>query len=450
MMATSASGCPSACSVNFSVAWKAGRAPGSISVPPGAYDVRLTTTLTADEVVLAAALTIDAEDTTTTYTGPTTGELGTSLGVGAMVADADLGMFAGTSLYLPDVNFVASSQVSFALYDETNTTLVAGPVSAGVGTTGVTFGTPTLTLPGAAGTYQLRTSYSGNAYYGPSSDLDAVTVTAPANTPPTLNLPDPITAEATSPAGAPVSFSATATDAEDDPDPTPTCDWASGATFPMGTTTVSCTATDTDGATTNGSFDVTVVDTTPPSDVSFVGGGLVDGAMYDYWFVPPGPDGCTAVDSGSGLASCVVVGYSDAVGSHTVVATATDVAGNVATASLSYTVAPWTLVGFDGLDMTGLNVVRRGTPVQLRFEVFAGVVELTTLDAVVGLVQNPVACGDGTSLGAPAAADSRSPLRYGGGQYAWSWLAPRDPGSCWQVAVETADGSTLTATVQLR
>jgi hypothetical protein len=448
---SSAGGCASTCAINFSVVWKAGRAPGSISMPAGVYDVRLATTLTADEVVLDGALTIDREDTTTTSTGPTSGEAGTALALGATVADADLGMFAGTSLFLPDVNFGASSPISFALYDATNATLVAGPVAVAVGGAGATVGSPTLTLP-AAGTYQLRTTYPGNGFYRPSEDLDTVTVTASSvNTPPTLDLPGPITAEATSPAGATVTYAATASDIEDDPDPGVTCDWASGATFPLGTTTVSCDATDGDGATTSGSFTVTVADTTPPHHVAFTDGGLVDGLTYAFWFVPPGPDGCTAVDDGSGLASCVVEGYSDEIGTHTVTATATDLAGNVASTSLDYSVAAWTLAGADGaLGSDGLGATKAGTPVQLRFEAFAGATELTSVAAIVGLSQTRVDCADGSPLEAPEPAASRGPLRRAGGEFAWSWLAPREPGTCWQVAVETADGSELAATFELR
>ena len=44
-----------------------------------------------------------------------------------------------------------------------------------------------------------------------------------------------------------------------------TCVPASGSTFPLGVTTVTCTATDVDGNTSSASFNVTVRDTTAPS-----------------------------------------------------------------------------------------------------------------------------------------------------------------------------------------
>jgi hypothetical protein len=93
------------------------------------------------------------------------------------------------------------------------------------------------------------------------------TVTVRDTTPPVLSLPASITAEATGPGGAAVSFSATSADIVDGSVPV-TCDPASGSTFPLGTTTVQCTATDAHNNTAHGSFTVTVRDTTPPNIVS--------------------------------------------------------------------------------------------------------------------------------------------------------------------------------------
>jgi hypothetical protein len=89
------------------------------------------------------------------------------------------------------------------------------------------------------------------------------TITVRDTTPPTLSLPASITAEATGPGGAAVDYSATATDLVDGSRPV-TCDQPSGSTFPLGATTVQCTATDTHNNTAHGSFVVTVRDTTPP------------------------------------------------------------------------------------------------------------------------------------------------------------------------------------------
>lgn len=78
------------------------------------------------------------------------------------------------------------------------------------------------------------------------------------NAPPSLTLPADMTVNATSPAGATVVYEVTATD-DSDPSPEIACTPASGSTFPIGTTVVSCTATDDDGLSDSGSFSVTVL-----------------------------------------------------------------------------------------------------------------------------------------------------------------------------------------------
>jgi len=103
---------------------------------------------------------------------------------------------------------------------------------------------------------------SGNVATG----MFNVTVTFD-TTPPVLTLPSDITAEATSASGAVVTFTATALDNVDGVRPV-TCTPPSGSTFPLGTTTVNCTASDLSGNVANGSFHVTVVDTTPPTVTS--------------------------------------------------------------------------------------------------------------------------------------------------------------------------------------
>jgi len=93
-----------------------------------------------------------------------------------------------------------------------------------------------------------------------SLDLSAsgsFTVTVADTTPPTLNLPSDITAEATGPAGTDVNYTATATDLVDGPVPV-SCTPASGSTFPVGATTVNCSAADAHDNTVTGSFKVTV------------------------------------------------------------------------------------------------------------------------------------------------------------------------------------------------
>jgi len=78
-----------------------------------------------------------------------------------------------------------------------------------------------------------------------------------------VTVPANIVAEAASAAGAVVTFSASATDLIAGA-LTPTCSPASGATFPLGVTTVNCSASDGTNTGT-ASFTVTVQDTVDPT-----------------------------------------------------------------------------------------------------------------------------------------------------------------------------------------
>jgi len=77
------------------------------------------------------------------------------------------------------------------------------------------------------------------------------------HTAPTISTPPSVTAVATTPGGVAVVFTVTYADV-DDPVATSGCSPASGSVFPLGTTTVTCTATDTHGNTATASFPVTI------------------------------------------------------------------------------------------------------------------------------------------------------------------------------------------------
>jgi hypothetical protein len=85
------------------------------------------------------------------------------------------------------------------------------------------------------------------------------------NTAPVVDPIADIEEEATSAAGAIVTFSTSATDAIDGVLPVVCTPLASGAVFPIGTTAVTCTATDLAGNTASVNFNVLVRDTTAPT-----------------------------------------------------------------------------------------------------------------------------------------------------------------------------------------
>jgi hypothetical protein len=182
------------------------------------------------------------------------------------------------------VNCIAYDSQGNAGYGSFNVTVSNGPVltlpapitaeatsSAGAAVSYTVTATDNASIacsPASGFTFALgTTTVNCTATASTGTTSGSFTVTVVDTTPPALSLPANITAEATGPSGRAVSYTATANDLVDGSRPV-TCDHTSGSTFPLGTTTVQCTATDTHNNTAHGSFTVTVRDTTPPTIVS--------------------------------------------------------------------------------------------------------------------------------------------------------------------------------------
>jgi len=155
-------------------------------------------------------------------------------------------------------------------------------------------------------------------------------------TPPEITVPGLITKEATGPRGAIVTYVVTATD-NLDPDPDLFCLPSSGSLFPIGTTTVFCTATDLLGNVAQADFDVTVQDTTPPEitvpglitkEATGPGGAITTYVVTATDIVDPDPDLSCSPSSGSLFP----------IGTTTVFCAATDLLGNAAQADFDVTV----------------------------------------------------------------------------------------------------------------
>jgi hypothetical protein len=161
------------------------------------------------------------------------------------------------------------------------------------------------------------------------------------NTAPVLTLPSDITAEATSSAGAVVTFTVMASDAEDgDLSGSVTCSHTSGSALPLGETTVTCSVTDSGGETAQGSFKVNVRDTTAPTFTAFPDdqtliAANINGAVLDLGsltieakdYGPDGPDDEVSppVDISCKVGGSDAGGYLIAIGQTVIVeCTATD------------------------------------------------------------------------------------------------------------------------------
>ncbi|MBV6394541.1 MAG: hypothetical protein HFACDABA_00106 [Anaerolineales bacterium] len=101
---------------------------------------------------------------------------------------------------------------------------------------------------------------------------------APDLTPPIVSVPADMVVPPNVPAGAVVNFSATATDETYPTNPVVTCVPPSGSTFPLGTTTVNCSATDGAGNTGYASFNVTVAESV---SATFYSIGGYDGTIFE-------------------------------------------------------------------------------------------------------------------------------------------------------------------------
>jgi HYR domain-containing protein len=193
---------------------------------------------------------------------------------------------------------------------------------------------------------------SGTTDHGFRTYVD--TNTTADTTAPEITVPSDIHVEATSGSGAVVTYVASATD-NADPSPHVVCAPLSGATFPLGPTVVSCTATDSSGNSSNGTFTVMVVDTTTPV-MSNVPANIPREAT--------GPNGAaatwtspTALDTVDGAVSVACLpqtGSVFALGPTTVTCSAADHSGNSTSATFTVmvrdTTAPLVQISSPGPD----------------------------------------------------------------------------------------------------
>jgi HYR domain len=190
------------------------------------------------------------------------------------------------------------------------------------------------------------TDSSGNT----SSASFDVTLTLEDHTAPTLHLPSSFSVDTENPGGRTVTYSATATD-NVDPSPDVSCSPASGSNFPIGTTTVNCTAKDNSNNQSSGSFTITVnlVDHTPPVFSNVPANKTVEangpsGSVVTY----STPTATDAQDGPIASVSCAPLsGSTFPIATTTVTCSASDSHGNTGHASFTITVhdtTPPTLV----------------------------------------------------------------------------------------------------------
>lgn len=182
-------------------------------------------------------------------------------------------------------------------------------------------------------------------------------------------------------------------------------------------------------------------------------GPIKDNDVFYWGDVPPDTHTCTAADFGSGLASCVVEGYSPDAGSYVLQADATDKMGNSWHANLFYTVRPWTVDFDDGFsDGADRRRIEPGSTVKIPFRVYAGPSgddERTAATIVTGLARREVSCSRGLPIsGIIPLAPSSLARDETSGRFILSWLAPDRP-SCHEIRIDLIDGVRRTVSIEI-
>ena len=286
-------------------------------------------------------------------------------------------------------------------------------------------------------------------------DMPVAYFTLPEPTPPVLHLPANITAEATSAAGAIVTFTATATDARD-PQTDAICAPASGSQFAFGATTVTCSSTNSRNKTATGSFIVTVVDTTAPF-VSVL--GVSNGATYNLGAVPAAS--CSTTDSASGVALPATLAITGGTANHVGHFTATcsgavDVAGNHAAAVSDAFDVHYIFSGFLTdllLDGSDGKTFQAGSTIPIKWRLQnaqGGFIVNPSAIGTLQVVPDP-SCIAGAEAGLAVDASSTGQgLLANNTTFQFNWKTTGLATGCYVFQLPLDDGTVQSAVVQLR
>lgn len=162
---------------------------------------------------------------------------------------------------------------------------------------------------------------------GSCSDFNECAIlTVSDNTPPTVGRVADITVEATGPT-TPVNFALPGASDDLDPHPAVSADHVSGEMFPVGTTTVTVTATDASANASTTTFQITVTDTTAPT-LTLPTQVTVDATSAGGAVVTYGTSAVDIVSGGLAVTCTPPSGHMFPIGTSTVSCTAVDGAGN--------------------------------------------------------------------------------------------------------------------------
>jgi hypothetical protein len=258
-------------------------------------------------------------------------------------------------------------------------------------------------------------------------------------------MPSDQAVEATGASGAQLSWDQpTATDLVDGSRPV-SCTPASGSTFPIGETTVRCTATDTRNNTVTKTFKVTVDDTTAPTisgipDDMSVMATSSSGRVVTYSL----PTATDIADGEVNVECAPAAGTTFALGETKVSCMATDDAGNKGEASFSVHVSyDWSGV-LQPINSDGSSVFKVGSTVPVRFALRGDSAAVT--DAKAKLTVTKIDSGiEGTVLESASTATPTTGnlFRYDAktGQYVFNWGTKGLAQGTYKLSIDLGDGT---------
>ena len=101
------------------------------------------------------------------------------------------------------------------------------------------------------------------------------------------------------------------------------------------------------------------------------------------------------------------------------------------------------------------NIVKGGSTVPLKFEMFSGSTELTSLSDIKSFTTAKVSCsalGGTVTDEIEVVSTGGTSLRYDttGGQFIQNWKTPTGAGTCYKATMTARDGSSLVAFFKIR
>jgi hypothetical protein len=264
--------------------------------------------------------------------------------------------------------------------------------------------------------------------------------------------PSLVVVEAAGPTGAPVAFTPPqAVDLVDGACPV-TCSPASGSVFPLGGTTVECSASDSSGTQTEAEFGVIVADTTPPAlavpDAVAATATSSQGATVSYEV--------SAVDlvDGPVTPSCSSPSGSPfPLGTKVVTCSAADGRGMAVTRSFPVQVAyAWS--GFlQPINADGSSIFKLGRTVPVKFRLTGASAAIADAHAVLAVAPlSPTPVGTDPEVPTTAAPDSGMTFRYHAcsHEYTYNLSTKSLSEGTWELRVDLGDGVARSVQISLR